>query len=68
MTIDKDDKTREPQRNIIIEFFKKSLGFKEEDIILIDRTEFDFNEDGELQPNFSAETFEAIKNFAIPIF
>ena len=39
-TIDKADKTREPIRKITIEFFKQELGFKDGDIIFVDRNEF----------------------------
>ena len=39
-TIDKADKKREPIRKIAIEFFKQELGFKDGDIILVDRNEF----------------------------
>ena len=68
-TIDKAEKTamRKAIRKIVIDFFKNMLGFKDDDIILIDRTEF-----GKLfgLPKFSAKTKEAmkIKRFARSIF
>lgn len=39
-TIDKADKTREAIRTVTIDFFKNTLGFKDDDIIFIDRNEF----------------------------
>ena len=67
-TIDKADKTREPTRKITIEFFKNSLDFKDQDIILVDRNEFCEDKDGNGQTKFSDETKEAMKRFARRIF
>ena len=66
-TIDKADKTREPIRKIAIEFFKQELGFKDGDIIFVDRNEF-IGTEGEWATDFSAETKEAMKKFAKHIF
>ena len=55
-TIDKDDKTREAIRKIIIDFFKNYLGFKDEEIIFIDRTEFGRDQDKYPITMFSAQT------------
>ena len=66
-TIDKADKKREPIRKIIIEFFKQELGFKDGDIIFVDRNEF-IGTYGEWSTDFSAETKEAMKYFARNLF
>jgi hypothetical protein len=39
-TIDKADKTREPTRQLTINFFKNELGLKDQNIIIVDRNEF----------------------------
>ena len=67
-TIDKADKTRELTRKTTIDFFKNSLGFKDHDIILVDRNEFGEDKDGNDQTKFSDETKEAMKRFARRIF
>ena len=66
-TIDKADKTRELTRKITIDFFKNSLGFKDHNIIFVDRNEFN-KIDGIWQTKFSDETKEAMKRFARRIF
>ena len=66
-TIDKADKKRGPIRKIFTEFFKKYLGFTDDDIIFVDRSEFE-KIDGVWQTSFSAETKEAMKNFGRAIF
>ena len=66
-TIDKADKTRELTRKTTIDFFKNSLDFKDPDIILVDRNEFD-GRPGLECTKFSAETKEAMKKFARTIF
>jgi hypothetical protein len=38
--IDKADKAREAIRTVVVDFFKKSLGFTHDDIIFVDRNEF----------------------------
>lgn len=40
-TVHKSDETREPMRKIIIDFFKQSFGFTDDDILFIDRFEFE---------------------------
>ena len=45
-SIDKADKTRDAIRKVIIDFFKNNLGFKDDDIIFVDRTEFGEYKDG----------------------
>lgn len=51
---DSEDKTRKTARDYTIEFFKESLGFKNEDIIEIKRTEFycDVKNLGNKEENF----------------
>ena len=66
--IDKADKTREATRKFTIDFFKQELGFKDENIIFIDRSEFGEDKDGLDSTKFSADTKEAMKKFARPIF
>ena len=66
-TIDKSDKTREPIRKLTIDFFEQELGFKDHNIIFVDRNEFN-QIDGVWQTKFSAETKEAMKKFARPVF
>ena len=39
--IDREDRTREPMRRLLIDFFKKHLGFSKNDIFFIDRNEFE---------------------------
>ena len=62
-TIDKADKTREPVRKLTINFFKNELGFKDEQIVIVDRNEFE-EIDGVNQTKFSAETKEVMKKLA----
>ena len=62
-TIDKADKTREPTRQLTINFFKNELGFKDENIIIVDRNEF-IGTPGEESTKFSSETKETMKNLA----
>jgi hypothetical protein len=45
-TIDNADDTREGIRKVVVDFFKNILGFKDEDIAFINRTEFEEDEDG----------------------
>ena len=68
-TIDKTDNTKEPTRKVTIDFFKQVLGFKDENIIFVDRSEFigDFKK-GIYQTKFSAETKEAMKKFSRSVF
>ena len=67
--IDKADKTREPTRKLTVDFFKNTLGFKDANIIFVDRNEFigDFK-NGIYETKFSAETKEAMKKFARTVF
>ena len=65
--IDKADKTREPTRKLTIDFFKNTLGFKDANIIFVDRNEFD-GRPGLECTKFSAETKEEMKKFARTIF
>jgi hypothetical protein len=53
--IDKDDNSREKTRQKTIDFFKTSLGFKDSDILFINRSEFEKRE-GIWRTNFSEET------------
>ena len=66
--IDKADKTREPTRKLTVDFFKNILGFKDANIIFVDRNEFIGTSYDNLSTNFSAETKEAMKKFARHIF
>ena len=59
----KTDKTKEPIRKITTEFFKESLGFTDDEIIFVDKSEFEWD-----RTNFSDATKEAMKRFARPIF
>ena len=52
---------RKEIRKIVIDFFKNMLGFKDDDIILIDRDEFIEEKDFTYAPKFSTKTKEAIK-------
>ena len=54
--IDKSDKTMEATRKITTDFMIKHLGFTNDDIIFIDRTEFGVDKDGVWHTKFSAET------------
>jgi hypothetical protein len=67
--IDKADKTREQTRKVTTDFFEKVLGFKNENIIIVDRNEF-FIEHKKFsyQTRFSDETKELMKNFARSVF
>ena len=67
IAIDKADKKRGPIRKIFTEFFKKYLGFTDDDIIFVDRSEF-AGRPGYESTLFSAETKEAMKNFGRAIF
>ena len=67
-TIDKADKTRDVIRKVIVDFFKNVIGFKNDDIIFIDRNEFGEDKNGLDQTKFSVETKEALRKFARPIF
>ena len=66
-TIEKADKTREPIRKLTIDFFKQELGFKDQNIIFVDRMEF-IGTPGKESTKFSAETKAAMSEFARPVF
>ena len=66
-TIDKTDNTKQPARKVTIDFFKQLLGFKDENIIFVDRNEFE-KIDGIWRTKFRAETKEAMKKFARSVF
>ena len=53
--IDIADKTREPTRTATIDFFKTYLGFTDDEIMFVNRDEFE-KIDGIWHPKFSAET------------
>ena len=61
--INKADKTKESTRKVTTDFFKEFLGFTDDEIIFVDKSEFS---DGAAK--FSAATREAMKKFARPIF
>ena len=61
--INKADKTKAPIRKVTTNFFKESLGFTDDEIIFVDKSEFE-----EKRTKFSAATQEAMKRFARPIF
>ena len=68
-TIKKADTTREATRKVITDFFKEKLSFKDENIIFVDRNEFISDiKNGVFKTQFSAETKEAMKKFARPVF
>ena len=65
--IDKADKTREATRQVTIDFFKTYLGFTDNEIIFVDRMEFDRTY-GKEKTEFSAETIQRMNHFAISMF
>jgi hypothetical protein len=67
--IDKADNTREQTRKVTIDFFEKVLGFKNENIIIVNRNEF-FVEHKKFsyRTKFSDETKELMKIFARSVF
>ena len=66
-TIDKADKTREPTRKVTIDFFKTYLSFTDDEIIFVDRMEFD-GTFGKEKTKFSTETTKRMNDFARSIF
>ena len=66
-TIDKADKSRESTRKVTIDFFKTYLGFTDDEIIFVDRMEFE-KIDGVYKTKFSAETTKRMNDFARSIF
>ena len=66
-TIDKADKSRESTRKVTIDFFKTYLGFTDDEIIFVDRMEFEYI-DGVGKTKFSAETTKRMNDFARLIF
>jgi hypothetical protein len=54
--IDKSDKTRDATRKVVIDFFKSKLGFTQDDIIFVDRNEFNGSSMENMSTKFSAET------------
>ena len=70
-TIDKTDRRKEKTavRILTIDFFKEVLGFKDENIIFVDRNEFIGDSKKRMyQTKFSSKTKEAMKKFARPLF
>ena len=61
--IDNADQTKEPTRKVTTDFFKNTLGFTNDDIIYVDKSELELT-----RTKFSAATKEAMKEFARPIF
>ena len=61
--INKADKKKAPIRKVTTNFFKESLGFTDDEIIFVDKSEFRTK-----RTKFSATTQEAMKRFARPIF
>ena len=67
--IDKADKTREPIRQVTIDFFKNYLGFTDDEIIFVDRMEFIGDAyNGISKTKFSAETTKRMNDFARSMF
>jgi hypothetical protein len=60
-------KNREAMRQVLINFFKIYLGFTNEDIQFVDRSEFD-GTPGKESAKFSADTIHKMNEFARPIF
>ena len=58
IAIDKADKTREANRKVIVDFYITKLGFTQDDIIFVDRNEFNLDETNGISElkKFSAET------------
>ena len=65
--IEKADKTREPIRKLTVDFFKTYLGFTDDEIIFVDRMEFEYI-DGIDKTKFSAETTKRMNDFARSMF
>ena len=66
--IDKADKTREATRKVTIDFFKTYLGFTEDEILFVDRTELIGSTLDNLSTNFSDETIQKMNDVARLIF
>ena len=66
-SIDKADKSRESTRKVTVDFFKTYLGFTDDEIIFVDRMEFDGRVDHD-KTKFSAETTKKMNDFARSIF
>ena len=71
--IDKTDNTKEATRKVTIDFFKQVLGFEDENIILVDRSEFGDSRNigegkGHVYTKFSEETENKMKEFARHLF
>ena len=66
--IDKTDNTKEATRKVTIDFFKQILGFKDKNIILVDRSEFGDSRKGHIYTKFSEETKNKMKEFARHLF
>ena len=67
-TIDKADKTREAIRKVIVDFYITKLGFTQDDIIFVDRNEFNGSAMDNLSTKFSMDTIKKMNEFARPIF
>ena len=67
-TIDIADTSREATRKVTIDFFKTYLGFTDDEIIFVDRSEFEEDKDGNDKTKFSAETTQRMNEFARSIF
>ena len=61
--IDKADNKKGPVRKVVTDFFKKILGFTDDEILFVDKSEFEWD-----RTNFSVETQEAMKSSTRPIF
>ena len=66
--INKADKTKELTRKLTIEFFKKSLGFTDDEIIFVDVKDFYDESHTEIRLKLSDETKKAMNKFARLIF
>ena len=51
--IDLDDNTRDSTRDLVTDFFKNYFGFLQSEIEFVDRTKFDYNEDGKYWTKFT---------------
>ena len=64
--IDKANKSLEATRKVIIQFFKDYLGFKENEIIFIDRAHF--SNEGPVYTKFTDETKKEMASLGLSIF
>ena len=67
-SIDSADKSRDPERKEVTKFFKDELGFKDNEIEFVDRTNFYFEEETGWLTKFSDEELKRLNESAKRIF